>query len=148
MDILLYYIRDNLVGIHYFMYAFVLLFLMFAIIGYLFKQKYAKYEIKLNTSQEVKKEEAKKQGTSSTPTQTSNTLEKKVTLKTNASSNVGNIQVANTSVQSPSPSPLPNPVTKNVATPKPMPNPPTNTVQPTQVNASVVNKNEPIPELK
>lgn len=51
MDSFLYFIRDNLVGIHYFIYAFALLFFMFSIIGYLFKQKYAVYEIKLNTSQ-------------------------------------------------------------------------------------------------
>ena len=52
MDNFLYYIRDNLVGLHYFIYAFILLFFMFAIIGYLFKQKYAKFDIKLNTSQQ------------------------------------------------------------------------------------------------
>ncbi|MBR3660344.1 MAG: hypothetical protein IKN63_00375 [Bacilli bacterium] len=51
MDVILYYIRDNLVGTHYFMYAFVLLFFMFSIIGYLFKQKYGKLDIILNTSQ-------------------------------------------------------------------------------------------------
>lgn len=63
MDSFLYFIRDNLVGIHYFIYAFALLFFMFSIIGYLFKQKYAVYEIKLNTSQgkvDDKKEEKKK----------------------------------------------------------------------------------------
>lgn len=51
MDIVLYYIRDNLVGTHYFIYAFILFFLMFSIIGYLFKQKYGKLDIKLATSQ-------------------------------------------------------------------------------------------------
>ena len=63
MDSFLYFIRDNLVGIHYFIYAFALLFFMFSIIGYLFKQKYAVYEIKLNTSQgkvDDKKEEKTK----------------------------------------------------------------------------------------
>lgn len=54
MDSFLYYIRDNLVGIHYLLYSFILLFFMFAIIGHLFKQKYAKYEIKLDTSQHHK----------------------------------------------------------------------------------------------
>ena len=51
MDIILYFFRDKIVGLHYLMYAFVCLFLMFSIIGYLFKQKYGKLEIILNTSQ-------------------------------------------------------------------------------------------------
>lgn len=50
MDIILTFIRDNLTGINYYIYAFICLFFMFAIIGYLFKQKYAKVEIKLNTT--------------------------------------------------------------------------------------------------
>ena len=56
MDILLYYIRDNLTGTHYFIYAFILFFFMFSIIGYLFKEKYAKLEIKLDTSQKSKEQ--------------------------------------------------------------------------------------------
>lgn len=51
MDVILYFFRDKIVGTHYFIYAFVCLFLMFSIIGYLFKQKYGKLEIILNTSQ-------------------------------------------------------------------------------------------------
>lgn len=51
MEIILYFFRDTISGIHYFIYAFVCLFLMFSIIGYLFKQKYAKVEIKLKSSQ-------------------------------------------------------------------------------------------------
>lgn len=54
MDIILYYIRDNIVSVHYFIYAFVCLFLMFAIIGYLFKQKYAKLTINVSSSQPKK----------------------------------------------------------------------------------------------
>ena len=54
MDIILYYIRDNLISVHYFIYAFVCLFLMFAIIGYLFKQKYAKLTINVSSSQPKK----------------------------------------------------------------------------------------------
>ena len=57
MDIILYYIRDNIVSVHYFIYAFVCFFLMFALIGYLYKQKYAKVEIKLNSSQPKKEEQ-------------------------------------------------------------------------------------------
>ena len=60
MEELLYYIRDNLVGTHYFIYTFFLLFLMFAIIGYLFKQRYAKYQIILNNSQNAVEEEIKR----------------------------------------------------------------------------------------
>ena len=63
MQNFLYYIRDNLVGTHYFIYAFILLFLMFALVGYLFKQKYGKYEIKLNTSQDQKEEDLLKKNT-------------------------------------------------------------------------------------
>ena len=54
MDIILYYIRDNIVSVHYFIYAFVCLFLMFSIIGYLFKQKYAKLTINVSSSQQKK----------------------------------------------------------------------------------------------
>ncbi len=73
MEALLYFIRDGLSGTHYFIYAFICFILLFAIIGYLFKQKYAKVEFKLATSQpatpqlskkELKKaaKEAKKKG--------------------------------------------------------------------------------------
>ena len=57
MNIILYFFRDTLSGIHYFIYAFILFFLIFSIIGYLLKQKYGKYEIKLATSQSEKKVE-------------------------------------------------------------------------------------------
>lgn len=50
MEIILYFFRDKVVGTYYIIYAFICLFLMFSIIGYLFKQKYAKLDIKLNTS--------------------------------------------------------------------------------------------------
>lgn len=63
METILYFFRDSISGIYYVMYAFVCLLLMFSIIGYLFKQKYAKVEIKLNTSQNAynnsKKEDVK-----------------------------------------------------------------------------------------
>lgn len=45
MDDFLYFIRDNLFGTHYFIYTFILSILLFAIIGYLFKEKYGKLEI-------------------------------------------------------------------------------------------------------
>lgn len=51
MNAILYFFRDTISGTYYFIYCFVCLLLMFSIIGYLFKQKYAKVEIKLNTSQ-------------------------------------------------------------------------------------------------
>ena len=47
----LYYIRDHLTGTHYIIYSIIMNILMFALIGYLFKQKYGKYDIKLATSQ-------------------------------------------------------------------------------------------------
>ena len=50
MEVILYFFRDKITGIHYIMYAFGCYFLMFSIIGYLFKQKYLKVEVKLNTS--------------------------------------------------------------------------------------------------
>ena len=52
MDTILYFFRDKLVGTHYFIYAFILLYLMFALIGYLLKEKYAKYIIMLAGGQE------------------------------------------------------------------------------------------------
>lgn len=51
MDAILYFFRDTISGTYYFIYCFVCLLLMFSIIGYLFKQKYAKVEVKLNTTQ-------------------------------------------------------------------------------------------------
>lgn len=50
MEVILYFFRDKITGIHYIMYAFGCYFLMFSIIGYLFKQKYLKVEVKLGTS--------------------------------------------------------------------------------------------------
>jgi len=55
MDIVLYFIRDKIVGVHYTMYIFVCLFFMFSIIGYLFKQKYAALELKLTTKKDKEK---------------------------------------------------------------------------------------------
>jgi len=49
----LYYIRDHLVGTHYFIYSFILNIFMFSMIGYLFKQKYGKLDVILNTSQKT-----------------------------------------------------------------------------------------------
>ena len=51
MDFILYFIRDSLSGTVYFIYTFILLMCIFAIIGYMLKQKYGKLEIKLATSQ-------------------------------------------------------------------------------------------------
>ena len=60
MEALLYFIRDELSGTHYFIYAFICFILLFAIIGYLFKQKYAKVEFKLATSQPTPTQVSKK----------------------------------------------------------------------------------------
>ena len=54
MEVILYFFRDQIKGTHYFIYAFILSIFMFAIIGYLFKQKYAKLEIKLGTETKQK----------------------------------------------------------------------------------------------
>ena len=82
MDAILYYIRDNLVGTHYFIYAFILLFFMFAIIGYLFKQKYGKLDIILNTSQtDNRKKEADTKEKTATKEKTVKEEKKKVNKK-------------------------------------------------------------------
>lgn len=52
MDSILYFFRDTITGTYYFMYAFVCLFLMFSLIGYLFKDKYAKVTINLGVKEE------------------------------------------------------------------------------------------------
>ena len=54
MDVVLYFFRDTISGMHYVLYALFLLILLFAIIGYLFKQKYGKLEIKFDTSKSKK----------------------------------------------------------------------------------------------
>lgn len=59
MQTILYFFRDKIVGVHYFMYAFVCILLVFSIIGYLAKLKYGKVQIKLNSSQPSKQEEPK-----------------------------------------------------------------------------------------
>ena len=51
MNAVLYFFRDTISGTYYFIYCFFCLLLMFSLIGYLFKQKYMKLEVKLNTSQ-------------------------------------------------------------------------------------------------
>lgn len=84
MNDFLYFIRDKLTGTHYFIYAFICLTLLFAIVGYLFKQKYAKVQFKLGTSQPVittpveenknskhEKKEKKKKGKKEKPAVTS-----------------------------------------------------------------------------
>ena len=71
MEPVLYYIRDHLVGTHYFIYAFILLVLMFAIIGYLFKQKYGKLDIHLDVKSNLNqnKQNANVQSNSTNNTQ-------------------------------------------------------------------------------
>ena len=53
METILYFFRDEISGTHYFIYAFICFLFLFAIIGYLFKQKYGKVEFKLGTNSEV-----------------------------------------------------------------------------------------------
>lgn len=113
MEELLYYIRDNLVGTHYFIYAFFLLFLMFAIIGYLFKQRYAKYQIILNNSQNAVEEEIKR-----TKKEKNNRKE----IKKDSAIKIQQ-QVVNTpDPSSVSPKPIPNTEISKPVVPEQMPN--------------------------
>ena len=130
MDVILYSIRDGLVGTHYFIYAFILSILMFSIIGYLFKQKYAKFDIKLETSQS----EAKKK-------KDANNKVKPVTTE--------KVVTTNQTVKSQNPIPQPNPNLNKVVTPTPMPNKSNQVVNPTPVNNNQNAKTMvAIPEIK
>lgn len=133
MDIILYYIRDNIVSVHYFIYAFVCLFLMFAIIGYLFKQKYAKLTINVSSSQpkkEVKEKKVINQVNSST---TVNNQVSSTPKSTNLTNQINQNNISE--VKSTNASPLPNSVnvkpvntspinnqTNNIPEIKPIPN--------------------------
>lgn len=61
MENFLYFIRDEITSVYYIIYVWVLSFLMFSLIGYLFKKKYAKVEMLVASSQnrEVTEEEKK-----------------------------------------------------------------------------------------
>lgn len=156
MDIILYYIRDNIVSVHYFIYAFVCLFLMFAIIGYLFKQKYAKLTINVNSSQQKKEVNEEKvvnqintnatmnNHVSTTPKPTNLTSQATPIQKTNLT-NQNIINQNNISKVKPiNASSLPNSVnvkpvntssinnqTNNIPEVKPMPTNPNNQIRPT-----------------
>ena len=56
METILYFMRDKLSGTFYFIYAFILGIFMFAIIGYLLKEKYGRLDIKFVTNQSTSKE--------------------------------------------------------------------------------------------
>lgn len=142
METFLYYIRDNLVGTHYFIYAFILFFLMFAIIGYLFKQKYAKYQIKLNTSEELAKAEIKQKAEKNKKEKTK-VVNKPVVNNVQPVVSQSNISKPETTI----PKPMPNPTTKEVVTPSPMPTPATPPANPTPISQPA-NNNQPIPEIK
>ena len=141
MDIILYYIRDNIVSVHYFIYAFVCFFFMFALIGYLYKQKYAKVQIKLNSSLPKKEEfvenEVTNNITSSNNSQTIQTINNVVTSHSqpipkqtttnnlNTSSNVNLSQsqpIPNLNLKPANPQPTSNPNLQPV-NPQPTPNP-------------------------
>lgn len=129
MEPILYYIRDNIISVHYFIYAFVCLFLMFAIIGYLFKQKYAKLTINVSSSQQ--KKEAK---------------EEKKFNQTNTNATVNN-QVSSTS----KPTNLTNQINQNnISEVNPInTNPLPNLVNVKPVNTSPINnQTNNIPEIK
>ena len=169
MQDVLFYIRDHLVGTHYIIYAFILFFFMFAIIGYLFKEKYAKYEIKLNTSQGKKEEKTQKQTVKSeaviqkkiekpkkvvaqtpkevvngqTPQKVTTTVKvespKQQTVATTVASIPTNPTPTPASVAKPTPSPAPIPAAPHVKNPTPMPN------TGTSVNPTPVTTQQPKP---
>ena len=149
MDSTLYYIRDNLVGIHYFIYSFILLFFMFSIIGYLFKKKYAKYDIKLNTSQ--KKVNDKKE-VNAKDKKINNTSKDNASLKVNETVSVKESalskeikKVVPSQVNTVNPVPTPSPVTKDIKKPVVIPAKPEPTVA-NPVSNDMKNKGT-IPEL-
>ena len=147
MDQLLYYIRDNLVGTHYFIYAFILFFLMFSLIGHLFKQKYAKYDIKIAGSQDsVKNKKEKLKNNKNVKDDKVIISQKTTTVKNNVSvvatntkqgqvgvtnqqAPVNNVQGASEvnkeSLKSVQPQPIPNPTVVPTPLPKPIPQPET-----------------------
>ena len=103
MEIILYLIRDRIVSVHYVIYVLIILFLIFAIIGYLFKQKYAKVAIKIDSNQTSTNKESKKEvfntvnhNTSKTNLQSqSASANQKVINQAIQSSSQKNIQSAN-----------------------------------------------------
>jgi len=96
----LYFIRDNLVGTHYFLYAFILSIFMFSLVGYLFKKKYGVLNIKMKSSQENVKEENKKINTASKNQAKKESKKEKSTQTTEKAQTVVKNQT-NTSTQKP-----------------------------------------------
>ena len=169
MDIILYFFRDNIVGTHYFIYAFILLYLMFAIIGYLLKGRYARYNIMLAGGQEEamkrkkeKEETAKKEALRSgnvkaesvqskvnTILDNRNADEKAVKEVNKHSQSVKQEPVQNKTVETHKPKPMPNTEVKQTASPKTTPNTKDNDVKPTPASntSSEPNLSGSIPEL-
>ncbi len=59
LNSVLYFFRDNISGVRYFIYTFVGIILIFAIIGYMFKLKYTKYGVRINIGNQAPKEPPK-----------------------------------------------------------------------------------------
>ena len=136
MEIILYFFRDTISGVHYFIYAFVCLFLMFSIIGYLFKQKYAKLEIKLKSSQPSIQETAEQMTTVQEKNKKLSRKERKLLKQKNNISN----QYSNTTSQPKVKEPIPNQV---VSPPVPRQVTVQNTSQPVvsnQPNQQIINQ--------
>ncbi len=173
METVLYYIRDHLVGTHYFIYAFILLFLMFSIIGYLFKQKYAKYDIKLATSQDETKKRKEKKGIidkkvikniQTAPVENNQVVQqlnqKIITENINASNVISSNNIVKpigenvvAKLEENSPKPMPNPTLVQTPIPKPMPNQNGTTISPTPLDTVEESTIKPdlsvsIPEIK
>lgn len=136
MDIILYYIRDNLISVHYFIYAFVCLFLMFAIIGYLFKQKYAKLTINVSSSQpkkEVKENNTSQVNSNVTTNQVkTDTMDSQVTKNNQVNNQPTNVNISTnlTNLKPINQNSINNQVS-NIPEVKPMPTNPNNQIRPT-----------------
>ena len=90
MNAILGFFRNTLSGTYYVIYCLVLLTFLFAIVGYLYKQKYAKVEFKLTTSQ-PKKEVVKAVDKKASPkkVKNKNVVKKETTRGQNAASAMG-----------------------------------------------------------
>ena len=173
MNELFYIIRDNLVGTHYFIYCFTLIFFMFSIIGYLFKEKYAKFNIKLANSNELELEkddgkiklgqkEKKVREHAKVPRSMGKTTTINVTSTTsiNTTSSMGDViiskkenlpgdvQIQENQHVSSNPTPIPNPELTPKPNPQPMPNAENGVLKPSTLSAeNQVNLSTDVPKI-
>ena len=86
------FFRNTISGAYYVIYVIVLSIFLFAMVGYLFKQKYAKVEFKLSTVQPPISKQAETTAVAQAPTQTKGKekTKKKVKAKSTASTPTNN----------------------------------------------------------